>query len=258
MWRSMYECHQVQMHIVDQLKFLNTIPSTEPTSEIHRQSTLQLEVELQQWHQSFCNLVKAQRDYIRSLTGWLRLSLFQFNKNPLMRSMQDSTIYSLCEQWQLEIDNVPDKVASEGIKSLWTVIHAIVVQQAEELKQKKRSEVANKQLEKRAVELRSLEVKYGPYSKPEISSSRKGGDPVGEKRAKVDMLKVKAEEEKAKHEKSVSATRAMTLNNMQMGLPHVFQAMTGFSSVCKQAFEKVYNETKNMDQELDVKRLMMT
>lgn len=257
MWRSMYECHQVQMHIVDQLKFLNAIPSNEPTSELHRQATLQLEVELQQWHQSFCNLVKAQRDYIRSLTGWLRLSLFQFNKNPLMRSIQDSTIYSLCEQWQLEIDNVPDKVASEGIKSLLTVIHAIVVQQAEELKQKKRSETANKQLEKRAVELRSLEVKHGSYSMPEMSSSRKGRDPVGEKRTKVNLLKVKAEEEKAKHEKAVSVTRAMTLNNMQMGLPHVFQAMTGFSSVCKQAFEKVYNEAKNVDQELDVKRLMM-
>ncbi|XP_021727600.1 uncharacterized protein LOC110694734 [Chenopodium quinoa] len=257
MWRSMYECHQVQMHIVDQLKFLNAIPSNEPTSEIHRQSTLQLEVELQQWHQSFCSVVKAQRDYIRSLTGWLRLSLFQFNKNPLMRSIQDSTIYSLCEQWQLEIDNVPDKVASEGIKSLWTVIHAIVIQQAEELKQKKRSETANKQLEKRAIELRTLEAKYGPYSMPEMSSSRKGRNPVGEKRAKVDMLKAKAEEEKAKHEKAVSVSRAMTLNNMQMGLPHVFQAMTGFSSVCKQAFEKVYNEAKNMDQDLDVKRLMM-
>ncbi|XP_057543869.1 protein ALTERED PHOSPHATE STARVATION RESPONSE 1-like [Amaranthus tricolor] len=257
MWRSMYECHQVQMHIVDQLKFLNAIPSTEPTSEIHRQATLQLEVELQQWHQSFCNLVKAQRDYIRSLTGWPRLSLFQFNKNPIMRSIQDSTIYSLCEQWQLEIDNVPDKVASEGVKSLWTAINAIVLRQAEELKQKKRSEAANKQLEKRAVELRSLEAKFGPYSMPDMSSSRKGRDPVGEKRAKVEMLKVKAEEEKAKHAKAVSVTRAMTLSNMQMSLPHVFQAMTGFSSVCKQAFEKVYNEAKNMDQELDVKRLMM-
>lgn len=125
------------------------------------------------------------------------------------------------------------------------------------LSRRKKSEAANKQLEKKAVELRALEVKYGPYSMPEMSSSRKGRDPVGEKRAKVDMLKVKAEEEKAKHEKAVSITRAMTLNNMQMGLPHVFQAMTGFSSVCKQAFEKVYNEAKNMDQELDVKRLMM-
>ncbi|KAK9713215.1 hypothetical protein RND81_06G012300 [Saponaria officinalis] len=254
MWRSMYECHQVQTHIVDQLKFLNAIPSTKPTSEIHRQSTLQLEAELQQWHESFSNLVKAQRDYIHSLTGWLRLSLFHFTQNPL--SVHDSAIYSLCEQWQLEIDHVPDKVASEGIKSLLTAVHAIVVQQGEEHKQKKRSESANRDLEKRAVELRSLENKYGPYSFPEMSSIRKGKDPVGDKRAKVDFLKRKAEEEKAKHEKAVGMTRAMTLNNMQMGLPHVFQAITGFSSVCTEGFEKVYNTAKNLDREPDVKRLM--
>ncbi|KAG6392656.1 hypothetical protein SASPL_146880 [Salvia splendens] len=45
MWRSMYEFHQVQTHIVQQLKYLNCIPSTYPTTEIHRQSTLQLELE---------------------------------------------------------------------------------------------------------------------------------------------------------------------------------------------------------------------
>ncbi|KAK9286036.1 hypothetical protein L1049_025239 [Liquidambar formosana] len=255
MWRSMYECHQVQMHIVQQLKYLNTIPSTEPTSEIHRQLTLQLELEVQQWHLSFCNLVKAQRDYIQSLTGWLRLSLFQFNKNPLSKTTQDSKIYSLCEEWHLTIDRVPDKVASEGIKSFLTVIHGIVVQQAEEHKQKKKSESAFKELEKKTAQLRSLENKHGPYSMHETSGTR-NRDPVAEKRAKVEILRAKAEDEKAKHEKLVSVTRAMTLNNLQMGLPHVFQAITGFSSVCMHAFESVYNEAKSTDQEHDVKRIL--
>ncbi|KAM7261040.1 hypothetical protein ACFE04_026515 [Oxalis oulophora] len=251
MWRSMYECHQVQTHIVQQLKYLNTFPSTEPTSEIHRQSTLQLELEVQQWHQSFCNLVKAQRDYIQSLTGWLRLSLFQFSKNPLLRSSQESRIYSLCEEWHLAFDRIPDKVASEGIKSFLTVIHGIVVQQNEELKQKKRSDSCFKEFEKKAAELRSLESKFGPFAAPEGSK-----DPVAEKRAKVEILRRKAEEEKSKHEKSVSVTRAMTVNNLQMGFPHVFQAMVGFSSVCMQAFESVYNQAKNNGEDHEVKRLL--
>lgn len=251
----MYECHQVQKHIVQQLKYLNAIPSTEPTSEIHRQSTLQLELEVQQWHSSFCNLVKAQRDYIQSLTGWLRLSLFQFSRNPLSRTSQESRIYSLCEEWHLAVDRIPDKVASDGIKSFLTVIHAIVVQQADENKQKKKSESVFKDLEKKTVSLRSLECKYGPYSMPESSgSSRKS--PVAEKRAKVDILRAKAEEEKTKHEKSVSVTRAKTINNLQMGLPHVFEAMVGFSSVCMHAFESVYNHTKGADQQHDVKMLL--
>lgn len=250
MWRSMYESHQVQTHIVQQLKYLNIIPSAEATSEIHRQSTLQLELQVQQWHQSFCNLVKAQRDYIQSLTGWLRLSLFQFNKNPLFKAGQDSKIYKLCEEWHLAADRIPDRVASEGINSLLTVIHAIVVQQTEEHKQKKKSEAAFKELDKKSNELRSVESKYGPYSISE------GKNPVVEKRAKIEILKAKAEEEKIKHEKSVSVTRSMTLNNLQMGLPHVFQALVGFSSVCMQAFESVYNQAKSMDQEHEVKRLL--
>ncbi|XP_043709295.1 protein ALTERED PHOSPHATE STARVATION RESPONSE 1 [Telopea speciosissima] len=257
MWRSMYECHQVQMHIVEQLKFLNTtIVTADPTSEIHRQSTLQLELEVQQWHLAFCNLVQCQRDYIHSLTGWLRLSLFQFSHDPLINPKQNSGIYFLCEEWQLAVDRIPDKVASEGIKSLLTVIHAVVVKQAEEQKQKKKSEAAFKELEKKVVELRSLECKYGPVSMPETEIRSKQQDPVAEKRAKVEILRTKADEEKTKHEKLVTVTRAMTLNNLQMGLPNVFQAMTGFSNVCIHAFESVSNPPKTNEQGSDLKRLL--
>lgn len=256
MWRSMYEFHQVQTHIVQQLKYLNCVPSAESTSEIHRQSTLQLELEAQQWHLSFCSLIKAQRDYIQSLTGWLRLSLFQVGNNPINKTKQDSAIYSFCEEWQLAINNAPDKVASEGIKSFLTVIHAIVVQQAEEQKQKRRSESVFKELEKKAGELRSLESKHGPsYSMPEASGDT-SKDPVREKRAKVVALRSKAEDEKAKYEKSISVTRAMTMNNLQMGLPHVFQAMTGFANVCTQAFESVHNQAKSTEDLHNVKMIL--
>ncbi|KAE8709491.1 hypothetical protein F3Y22_tig00110330pilonHSYRG00035 [Hibiscus syriacus] len=251
MWRSMYKIHQVHTHIVQQLKYLNFIPSNEPTSEIHRQSTLQLELEVQQWLLSFCNLVKAQRDYIQNLSGWLRLSLFQFSKNPGLRNSKEIEIYSFCEEWHLADDRIPDKVASEGIKSFLTVIHAIVVQQAEEYKQKKKADAAFKDFEKKAAELRSLESKYSTFSVPETSK-----DPIAEKRTNVDLSRAKAEEEKSKHEKTVSVTRAMTLNNLQMGFPRVFQAMVGFSSVCVQAFESVYNQAKCIEQEHDVKRIL--
>jgi hypothetical protein len=166
-------------------------------------------------------------------------------------------MYTLCEQWHLAVEHIPDKVASEGIKSLLTVIHAIVVQQMEEHKQKKKSDYAFKEFEKKVVQLRSLECKYGPYSMSERSGSmRRMKDPVMEKRAKVEALRAKAEEEKTKHEKAVSVTRAMTLNNLQMGCPQVFQGIVGFSSVCTEAFESVYNKAKVAEQERDVKRIL--
>ncbi|XP_072965571.1 protein ALTERED PHOSPHATE STARVATION RESPONSE 1 [Typha angustifolia] len=256
MWRSMYECHQVQTHIVQQLEYLNNALSTNPTSNVHRQSALQLELEVERWYSAFCSLVNSQRDYIYSLTGWLRLSLFQCHHDPLAKPQQNSDIYSLCEEWQLAIDRIPDKVASEGIKSFLTVIHAVVIQQAEEQKQKKRSEMAFRELEKRAEQLRALESKYGPYSVSEGYGGTMRKPPVVEKRDKVESLKAKAEDEKSKYEKSVGVTRAMTLNNLQTGFPNVFQSMTGFSSVCMQAFESVHNHQRSSDRVLDLKRLL--
>ncbi|XP_076930221.1 protein ALTERED PHOSPHATE STARVATION RESPONSE 1-like [Bidens hawaiensis] len=252
MWRSLYESHQVQMHIVEQLKYINNVDlSTEPTTEIHRQSTLQLELEVQQWHLSFCNLVKSQRDYIQSLTGWLRLSLFQFSKNSSTQTKQDSAIYTLCEEWQLVADNAPDNVASEGIKALLNVIHAIVVQQFDEQKQKRRLDSFSKELEKKTMELRALESKYGPsvYSGPDGRITGR----VADKRAKVEALRVRVEEEKGKYEKSIGVTRAMTLNNLQLGLPHVFQAVTGFANVWTHAFESVCNQANILE---EVKSIM--
>lgn len=260
MWRNMYECHQVQTHIVQQLSYLTASPLSSPTSDMHRQATLQLELEVDRWYSSFCNLVKSQRDYIHCLTGWLRLSLFQsyHHLEPLSKAQLPSTsnIYSTCEEWYLALDQIPDKVASEGIKSFMTVIHAIVLQQGEEQKQKKRSESASKELDKRVNELRSLESKYGPYS-----STERYGDfstqstLVMEKRVKVDCLKLKAEDEKAKYEKSSGMTRAMTVNNLQTGFPNVFQALTGFSSVCMQAFEAVLNHHQRTTSQLNLKLL---
>ncbi|CAL9074449.1 unnamed protein product [Musa textilis] len=234
MWRSMYECHQVQTHIVQQLEYLNCALSTRPTSDMHRQAALQLESEVENWHAAFCRLVDSHRVYVHALTGWLRFSLFYHHHHHHQGRTPD--IDPLCEEWQLALDRVPDRVASEGIKSFLTVVRAVVVQQTEEQKQKKRSEAAFKELEKRVEQLNSLE--------------RKRGSLEAEKRAEVEALKAKAEEERSKYEKSAGVTRAMTLNNLQTGLPHVFQAMTGFSGVCMQAFESVYRV-------LDPKRLVL-
>lgn len=197
----MHKHHQAQNHILKQLEDLNnTVPSTNPTSEIHRKSTLQREVGIQQWHQSFGNLFKAHRDYIQSLTAWLRLNLHHFSRNPLNKSADESKIYTLCEQWNLALDHTPDKVASKGIKSLLEDIHAIVVQQTEEHKQKKKLDAALKELQKKVVQLQSIECKHGSRS---MSKSSDPKDRVTKKRAKVEHLRAKVEKEKTKHENSI-------------------------------------------------------
>lgn len=252
MWRAMYECHQVQNHIVQQVRHLGNLASAEATSSYHQQATIQLEAQVTAWYDSFCRMIKSQREYMRALSGWLRLSLNQFKYDAEGIMEHHQPLYTLCEEWQLALDRLPDQSACGGIKSFMTVMHAIVVQQAEELKQARKCESLSKELEKKLTSLRNMETKYyDPYAPPDS----RGTDLLARKKAKTEALGRRVEEEKSKHLKAIAVSRAMTLNNLQTGLPNVFQAMTGFSSVCMQAFETVHNQTKTFHNNSFIRRL---
>lgn len=249
MWRSMYECHLVQSHIVQQVNRLHNLPSTEATSDYHQRATIQLENEVTEWYKRFCILIKNQRSYMQTLSGWMRLSLHQL-ENEIEGSLEPRpSISALVEEWQQALDRLPDKAASEAIKSFVRIVHAVVVQQAEEQKHRRKSERLSKRLEKKLASLRSLETKYKastPDKSKETSNSGLGPkDPLAQKKANIDIFKRKVEDENSKYLNSIRITRSMALKNLQTGLPNVFQAMTSFSSACMQEFEAVHNQSKS-------------
>ncbi|KAJ0975716.1 hypothetical protein J5N97_017681 [Dioscorea zingiberensis] len=238
MWRTMYECHQVQNHISQQVNLLDNQPGTEPTTDTHRQATVQLENEVMSWYSSFCNLLRCQREYVHVLNRWVRLT-------DCLPDIDDQTgsaigIRVLGEEWQLALDRLPDKVTADAIKSFVSVIHSIVEQQIEEQNLQKRSGRLESRLEK---ELDSL-AEFDRHNENIMAGNQ---DQMAEarqhllssKHVKLDGLKKRVEDEKAKYFNSVRLSRAMTLNKLHTSLPTVFQALMGFSSVCVQAFEGI-------------------
>ncbi|KAI5074728.1 hypothetical protein GOP47_0010689 [Adiantum capillus-veneris] len=295
MWRTMHECHVLQKQVVLQFKSLESTWAThEATSQYHHHATAVLEKELNSWHECFCKLVCSHREYITALNGWAHLSLLHIgdvddlpNKenlhvianeyfsapSPSPRKLPTPPTVSLCEEWQKALDRLPDKVASEAIKSLVAVVHALVTQQSDELKQKRKVERLSKKLDKKTESLHIAERKQveAAARTPPIVSTKKldvdefedesmstdserasdeyptsglavlAKDPLTEKKAAVEALRKKLENERVKHNKCVADTRMLTMNNLQTGLPGVFEAMTGFSAVCGQAFQALCN-----------------
>lgn len=294
MWKTMHECHAHQKRVVLQFQHLDSWVAQEATSEFQQHATSELEKELSNWHDCFCKLVSNQREYITSLTGWARVSLLQIadlddssNKENLSSTANEESFptsprprrplpppcISLCEEWQKSLDRLPDKVASEAIKSLVAVVHALVVQQSEELKQKRKVERLSKKLEKKILSLHTAERKQveAAARTPPVSiainkktdvedfddesistdsertsedfnrSAYLAKDPLTDKKATVESLKKKLEDEQVKYAKCVQDTRVLTMNNLQTGLPGVFEAMTGFSAVCSQAYQAIYS-----------------
>ncbi|XP_075519263.1 nitrate regulatory gene2 protein-like [Primulina tabacum] len=246
MWRSMNQYHAIQNDIVQQVRGLvNRTTIGEPTSDLHKQATRDLESAVLAWHSSFCRLIKFQRDFICSLHGWFRLTFIPINTEPNNRELPE--VFAFLDEWKLALDRIPDTVASEAIKSFINVVHSIYLKQIEELKIKKRTENVSKELEKKASSLRNIERKYyHSYSMVGIGLPDTGSgnghvldarDPLADKKAELATCQMRVEDEMHKHSKAVEVTRAMTLNNIQTGLPGVFQAMTSFSLLITESLE---------------------
>ncbi|KAF8113854.1 hypothetical protein N665_0045s0093 [Sinapis alba] len=249
MWKAMHQFHEIQNNIVQQVQgLINRSGKGESTSELHRQATRDLETAVSLWHSSFCRLIKFQREFIRSVQAWFKLTLIPVCHDENTGHKEPVDAYAFCDEWKLTLDRVPDTVASEAIKSFINVVHVISAKQSEELKIKKRTESASKELEKKASSLRNIERKYYqsystvgfglPDSGPDgqVLDAR---DPLTEKKLELGACQRRVEEEMLKHSKAIEVTRAMTLNNLQTGLPGVFQALTSFSALFTESLQTV-------------------
>ncbi|KAK2994128.1 hypothetical protein RJ640_003651 [Escallonia rubra] len=246
MWRKMYECHQVQNHISQQVSHLTNQQSIDPTTNYHRQAAAQLKTEVTSWYNSFCRLMKSQRDYVRALCSWIQLT--NCLVDDCQRTSSSSAVHTLCEEWQLSLEKLPDKVAAEGIKSLLSAIKSILLQQEEELHLQKRSEKFERKYQRELNSLAEMEIKFeGSFAVEDELSVLSAKHPLSVKRAKIEALKKQVDDEKAKYLNSIEVTRAMTLNNLQTSLPNVFRALMGFSSAYAQAFEAFNIRVKSAD-----------
>ncbi|OMO92323.1 hypothetical protein COLO4_17677 [Corchorus olitorius] len=238
MWKKMYKSHQVQNHISQQLNHLSDDLSMDLTTVSHRHATAQLETEVSFWFHSFCQLVKSQQDYVRTLCRWIQLTDCLVDDQQQNRC--SSAARKLCEEWQRGFDKLPDKLASEAIKSFLLAIQSIIRQQAEEHNQQKKSDKLEKRLQKEITSLSEMEKKVeGNAAASDGNSTLSPKHPLSLKRAKTEALKKRVEMEKGKHLNSVQVCKTMTLSNLKTSLPNVFQALMQFSRASAQAFEAI-------------------
>ncbi|GMY38049.1 nitrate regulatory gene2 protein [Fagus crenata] len=243
MWKTMYESHQVQSYISQRLDHLHDNPSTELSTDSCRQATAQLETEVTYWYNSFCKLIKYQREYVRTLSRWIQLTGRLADDH--QRGGYASVVRSLCEAWQHALDTLPDKVTSEAIKSLLSAIRAVLLQQEEEYNLQKKSDKLEKRLQKEYDSLAEMEKKLEEsFATTDTPSDLSPKHPLSMKRAKIEALKNQVESEKDKYLEAVQCTRTMTLNNLKTSLPNLFKALMGFSSASAQAIEAAHNHVK--------------
>ncbi|PPS18863.1 hypothetical protein GOBAR_AA01711 [Gossypium barbadense] len=243
MWKMMYKSHQFQNHISKQLNHLTDHLSMDLTTESRLQATAQLETEVSFWYYSFCRLIKSQQEYLRTLCQWIQLTDCLVSNQ--QQSHCSSAVRRLCEEWHLGFEKLPDKVASETIKSFLLAIQSIIQQQAVEHNQKRKYEKLQKRLQKELISLTEMEKKVeGSVLTLDMNSTLSPKHPLSLKRAKTEALKKRVDVEKGKHLNSVQLSKTMILSNLKTSLPNVFQALMGFSKACVEVFEAIHGNSQ--------------
>ncbi|CAD5320363.1 unnamed protein product [Arabidopsis thaliana] len=246
MWKTMLKCHQVQIHISQQLNHLPDYPSIDLSSEYKRQAVNELETEVTCWYNSFCKLVNSQREYVKTLCTWIQLTDRLSNEDN-QRSSLPVAARKLCKEWQLVFEKLPDKVTSEAIKSFLMSIKSIIHQQAEEYNLRRKCNKLERRLEKELISLAEIERRLEgilAMEEEEVSSTSLGSKhPLSIKQAKIEALRKRVDIEKTKYLNSVEVSKRMTLDNLKSSLPNVFQMLTALANVFANGFESVNGQT---------------
>ncbi|CAG7880565.1 unnamed protein product [Brassica rapa] len=245
MWKTMLKCHQVQVHISQQLNHLQDYPSIDLSSEYKRQAVNQLETEVTSWYNSFCKLVNSQREYVKTLCTWIQLT-DRLSKEDNQRTSLPVAARKLCREWQLVFEKLPDQVTSEAIKSFLMAIKSVINQQTEEYNLRRKWNKLERRLEKDLISLAEMERRLEGMSAMEEdanSTSLGSKHPLLIKQAKIEALKKRVDTEKTKYLNSVEVSKRMTLDNLKSSLPNVFQVLTALATVFAKGFESVHGLT---------------
>lgn len=140
------------------------------------------------------------------------------------------------------------QVSSDAIKSLWSAIHSILLQQEEEHNLQRKYGKLEKRLQKEFQSLAEMEKKFdGSFTAEDEPSNLNPKHPLTIKRAKFEALNKQVDVEKAKYLKSVQVSNTMTLNNLKTNLPIVFHSLMGFCSAYVEAIEGGFSHIKPAD-----------
>jgi co-chaperonin GroES (HSP10) len=201
------------------------------TTEVQVKNTLQLEAEFEIWQRNLENLVTTQNAYLNSICEWLVLHIIEIESDGKQGPVYPSSslVYELAKAWFDALKHVNGNASVRAMKEFSNRIRELKIQQTEEIKQKKRLDQLQKQLEKKEHALKVHMMKQDEKQSEEGINTT-GSSATKAIEASVKLLKERVDFEKDEYEKMCVKSGNMTLVILQKGLPPVLKSMKDFAN----------------------------
>ncbi|TQD96336.1 hypothetical protein C1H46_018102 [Malus baccata] len=256
-WKIMLESHETQHKILSEVKSFASSAYGKFSNISHMRATLQLLAELQNWHACFKEYVAAQKAYVGTLHGWLtKFVVPEENFYSGSRSSAASfgvngpPLLIICHDWLSSLEKLPDTLVTIALRSFTKDVRALLNQQGEEQKQKRKVDSLAKELDRRVrafqkTESRCLEPKL-TEQKCETDMEHKT-ESLTEKKEQIDMFRRKVDMEREKHQNYIEETQGITLNGIQTGFCSVFESLAEFSRASQKLYSDLVTCSENAD-----------
>ncbi|KAM1791182.1 hypothetical protein ACFX12_035170 [Malus domestica] len=256
-WKIMLESHETQHKILSEVKSFASSAYGKFSNISHMRATLQLLAELQNWHACFKEYVAAQKAYVGTLHGWLTKFVVP-EENFYLGSRSSAAPFGvngpplliICHDWLSSLEKLPDTLVTIALRSFTKDVRALLNQQGEEQKQKRKVDSLGKELDRRVrafqkTESRCLEPKL-TEQKCETDMEHKT-ESMTEKKEQIDMFRRKVDMEREKHQNYIEETQRITLNGIQAGFCSVFESLAEFSRASQKLYSDLMTCSENAD-----------
>ncbi|CAL9027280.1 unnamed protein product [Prunus brigantina] len=254
-WKILSESHETQNRIMSEVKSLNLPSYGMFCNDSHQLATLKLEAELQNWRACFASYVSSQKAYIEALAGWLFKFVTPETEFHLkgMSSLQTCrvkgpTLLGICHDWLAFLDKLPDEAVTYAMKSFGKDVRALMVQQGEEHRQKRKVDGLARELDRKVLafertERRVLGLKFSEQETELHVQNRI--EYLSEMKDQLDMFRKRLEAEKVKHHSSMHETQHIAVNGFQTGFSSVFEALAEFSKSAMKMYDGLIAFSEN-------------
>ncbi|EXB56345.1 hypothetical protein L484_024887 [Morus notabilis] len=226
MWKAMLECHKSQYQAVAEAKGLDAITYDGKLNNADLKAAIQLKLELQTWNLSFSNWVFTQKDYVKSLNGWLvRCLLYEPEETPdglipfSPGRLGAPPVFVILNHWSHAMDTLSEAEVIGAIQGFLAAIDLLLKEHNVDLQQ---IVIADKEIEKK--------VKILEREEQKMQKLMQG-------REKNMVISVGHTHQKGTS--FVNHSEIIRYSNLQLGLKQIFLAMEKFMQNSMHIYEEL-------------------
>ncbi|KAJ1287168.1 hypothetical protein BS78_03G409300 [Paspalum vaginatum] len=238
MWKGVLECHEKQLLAIRDSKIHQLKATTISQSGIASEASRELERELTKWYRCFNKWIGSQRSCVEALNGWLKKCLPKVQGEDTADGVPPFSpgrlgappVFIISNDWFQATEMVSTSDVLRAIDYFSKLVREFKKSQEEEQRQKRKADHISRDYNRKCEVLKG-ELGLSTLDNPGYSHDNRVMD--------LEKLRKKRDEERIRHEKTLSHAHVAASATLPIGLVPALQQMISFVEASQKMYTRI-------------------